>query len=138
MDTADPTTRIRSWHAHVYYDGPAQREQAAPLRAQVADRFTVQLGRWRDALVGPHSRSMYMVAFTPDLFAEIVPFLALNRQGLDVLLHPNTGAPRDDHLLHALWLGERLPVKAEVLPLAATTEQDEQLQINSWPDRPGA
>jgi hypothetical protein len=30
-------------------------------------------------------------------------------------IHPNTGRARDDHLDHALWLGERLPVRAEVL-----------------------
>lgn len=137
MDSTDPGTTIRSWHAHVYYDGPAQRDVAAQLRAQVAQRFVVQLGRWRDALVGPHTRSMYMVAFEPALFAHIVPFLALNRQGLDVLLHPNTGAPRDDHLLHALWLGQRLAVNADSLPLTVSADQDEVLAINSWPDRPG-
>lgn len=136
-NTATTNAAIRSWHAHVYYDGPAQRTAAALLRAQVAGRFVVQLGRWRDALVGPHNRSMYMLAFEPAVFAGIVPFLALNRQGLSVLVHPNTGAPRDDHLRHALWLGEALPVKGEVLPLVSTPEADEQLVINSWPDRPG-
>lgn len=136
MDAIDPSTRLRSWHAHVERDRPAQRHLAARLRAQVAARVTVQLGRWRDALVGPHSRRMHMVAFSADLFARTVPCLGLNRQRLHLLLHPNTGAPHDDHQLHALWLGERLPVKAEVLPQAAAPHEHEAQRINSWPARP--
>ncbi len=136
-DAPDPAGRIRSWHAHVYFDGPVQRAAAEVLRQQIAQRFEVQLGRWRDALVGPHTRSMYMVAFAPERFAELVPFLALNRQGLDVLVHPNTLAPRDDHLVHAFWLGNRLPVKAEVLPMAVSADEDEVLEINNWPARSG-
>ncbi len=59
---------------------------------------------------------MYQVAFAPEVFPALVPWLALNRQGLTVLVHPETDRPRDDHLLHALWLGEKLPLKADILP----------------------
>jgi DOPA 4,5-dioxygenase len=40
----------------------------------------------------------------------------LNRMGLTVLVHPETGRPRDDHTRHAAWLGEVLALKTEVLP----------------------
>jgi DOPA 4,5-dioxygenase len=39
----------------------------------------------------------------------------LNRQGLSVLVHPNTGRSLDDHLVHALWLGDRLSIRSAVL-----------------------
>jgi DOPA 4,5-dioxygenase len=39
----------------------------------------------------------------------------LNRMGLTILLHPQSGRPRDDHTLHATWMGQVLPVKTEVL-----------------------
>ena len=39
----------------------------------------------------------------------------LNRMGLAVLVHPQSGRPRDDHTLKAMWLGQVLPVKTEVL-----------------------
>ena len=133
MSGIDDLGRIRSWHAHIYFDGSAQRDRAAMLREQIAARFTVQLGRWRDQEVGPHTRAMYMVAFEPALFPTFVPWLALNRQGLDVLVHPNTLAPRDDHLEHSLWLGQRLPLKEEVLPERIAPEQDEVLEINNRP-----
>ena len=80
---------------------------AEALRARIAERFSVQLGRWHDVPVGPHTAAMYQVAFDTDVFAAFVPWLMLNRNGLDVLVHPNTLAPRDDHLQHALWLGDK-------------------------------
>ena len=131
--TADPTQCIRSWHAHVYFDGPVQRELAAVLRERIAARFEVQLGRWHDTLVGPHTRPMYMVAFEPARFAQVVPFLALNRQGLDVLVHPNTLAPRADHLVNAIWLGQRLPVNESTLPEIITSDEVEPVLINNRP-----
>jgi DOPA 4,5-dioxygenase len=118
---AAPLSRIRSYHAHIYFD-PGTRSRAEALREQIAVRFSVQLGRWREAPVGPHSAAMYQVAFAPEVFAAFVPWLMLNRQGLDVLVHPNTGAPRDDHLVHALWLGRPLPLGDSVLPLRSERE----------------
>ena len=65
--------------------------------------------------VGPHPGAMYQIAFNPDQFPTLVPFLMLNRQGLTVLVHPETGRSRDDHLLHAIWMGEVLALNASVL-----------------------
>ncbi|HJS84438.1 MAG TPA: DOPA 4,5-dioxygenase family protein [Acetobacteraceae bacterium] len=107
---------IRDWHAHVYYDPERTKQQAAELRGWIEQRFPVRMGRWHDVPVGPHPGAMYQVAFAPEVFPALVPWLALNRQGLTVLVHPETDRPRDDHLLHAIWLGEKLPLKAEILP----------------------
>jgi DOPA 4,5-dioxygenase len=109
---------IRDYHAHVYYDPATTRAIAETLREEIGREFIVQLGRWHDSLVGPHTAPMYQVAFGVDQFATLVPFLMINRRGLRVLVHPNTGAPRDDHVLHALWLGEPLAIKADVLPVS--------------------
>jgi aromatic ring-cleaving dioxygenase len=106
--------RITDYHMHVYYDADS-RDRAALLREWVESRFAVRMGRWHDAPVGPHVRAMYQIAFTPDVFPALVPFVMMNRMGLTVLLHPESGRPRDDHTLHAVWMGEVLPVKAEVL-----------------------
>jgi len=85
---------IRSYHAHVYYDPATTRGRAEALRQRIGERFAVQLGRWHDLPVGPHTAAMYQVAFAADLFASFVPWLMLNRAGLAVLVHPNTLAPR--------------------------------------------
>jgi len=111
---------IHAWHAHVYFD-PDDRACALLLHEWLGARFPAAvLGRWHAVPVGPHPRAMYQVAFGPELFPTLVPFLALNRMGLTVLVHPESGRPKDDHLLHALWLGEVLPLNADILPEVET------------------
>lgn len=114
--SADPA-RIRAYHAHIYYQ-PESRGHAAWLREELGQRFPARLGRWHDAPVGPHTRSMYQVAFDPEAFAGVVPFLMLHRGPLAVLIHPETGDEVRDHTAHAAWLGEILPLRLEALAAA--------------------
>ena len=106
--------RISGFHAHIYYDART-RPVAETLRAAIAARFTTELGRWHDEPVGPHPVSMYQVAFAPEEFTCFVPWLMLNRGGLNVLIHPQTGDAYADHTEHAGWLGTKLPLKLDVL-----------------------
>lgn len=106
--------RIADYHIHVYYD-PESRDRAAQLRQWIEERFPVRMGSWRDEPVGPHTVAMYQVQFAPDVFPTLVPFVMMNRMGLTVLLHPQSGRPRDDHTINATWMGKVLPVKTEVL-----------------------
>jgi len=110
---ADPG-QVRSYHAHIYYD-PETRPVAERLREAIGSRFTVELGRWHDEPVGPHPTAMYQVAFPVGEFSKLVPWLMLNRGGLDVLVHPQTGNAYDDHAIHAMWLGTPLPLRLEGL-----------------------
>lgn len=122
-----PLREITSYHAHIYYDPGAERARAERLRALIAERFQARIGAWHDAPVGPHRKGMYQVAFAVDLFPSFVPWLMLNRMGLSILVHPNTRRPRDDHLTHALWLGEKLPLKEEDLPVEVPETEIEKL-----------
>jgi aromatic ring-cleaving dioxygenase len=107
---------IEHYHAHIYYDPATTRDRAARLRDRVSAAFPdAKVGRWHDELVGPHLRSMYQVAFPSTLLASLLPFLMLNRDGLTILLHPETGNACADHTDHAAWLGEVLPVNVEFL-----------------------
>jgi DOPA 4,5-dioxygenase len=126
-DAPRPVSAISSYHAHIYYELGAGRERAARLRGLIGERFVARIGAWHDALVGPHLRPMYQVAFAVDLFPTIVPWLMLNRMGLSILVHPNTRRPRDDHLVSPLWLGEPLPLKGEILPLEVGADKVEEL-----------
>ena len=58
---------------------------------------------------------MYQVTFLPPQFGTVVPWLMLHREGLDILVHPETGDDVADHTLHSLWLGEKLELNVEVL-----------------------
>ena len=73
--------------------------------AGVEARFDITMGRWHDRPVGPHPCWSYQILFEPALFGELVPWLALNRDGLTVFIHPNTDADLPDHAEHAMWLG---------------------------------
>jgi len=107
---------IRLYHAHVYYDPASTRDRAERLRERVASAFPgATLGRWHDALVGPHTRAMYQIAFPSELLTTLLPWLMLNREGLSILLHPETGDPHRDHTDHAAWLGAVLSLRPESL-----------------------
>jgi aromatic ring-cleaving dioxygenase len=95
---------IETYHAHIYYDA-ATKPAAARIREAVEARFEVVMGRWHDKPVGPHPMWSYQIAFDAALFGEIIPFLALNREGLTVFVHPNTGDALADHTDHVMWLG---------------------------------
>ena len=105
-----PLAAIASFHAHIYFDDAAQREVALRLREQIGARFRLRLGTVHDRLIGPHARAMYQISFDVATFGNFVPWLMLNRQGLTVLVHPNTRDERSDHLVHALWMGEVLDI----------------------------
>lgn len=111
---------IEGYHAHIYYDG-ATRGTAERLRQAIGERFAVRLGRWHDEPVGPHPISMYQVAFAVDELPRLLPWLMLNRGGLNVLLHPLTGDDYEDHARFALWLGTPQPLRLEVLRRAASS-----------------
>lgn len=127
-----PIARIASYHAHVYFDGPAQREKAMRLRERIAERFGVALGHIHDRQVGPHARPMYQVSFDVPTFSTLLPWLMLNRDGLVILIHPNTGRERSDHLSHAVWLGEMLPILHEDR-LSDGAEAEAALDVNTRP-----
>jgi aromatic ring-cleaving dioxygenase len=110
-------TDIVGWHAHIYFTTPQTREAALKLHEQIATGFpSAILGRVHDRPVGPHPIPMYQVAFAPDLFPTLVPFIALHREGLTVLVHPDTLRPLADHTRHPMWMGAVLPLDTSVLP----------------------
>ena len=123
---------IASFHAHVYFDGAGEADAARALREAVAERFAVRLGTWRDGPVGPHTKAMFQIAFAPDLFASLVPWLMLNHGDLSILVHPNTGDERRDHLNDRIWIGAALPLDPAALP-EVPTEPERAGEVNTTP-----
>ena len=112
---ADPS-EINGYHAHIYYDPVKTRDVAARVREGISVGFpAVTVGSWHDEAVGPHAVAMYQIAFGVDAFTRLVPWLMLNRAGLDVLVHPLAGNAYDDHTVYAMWLGDKLPLRLDVL-----------------------
>lgn len=107
-------SEIRGYHAHVYYNA-ATKPQAARLREAIIAKFKVEPGGFSDEPRGPHPVSQFNVIFETPEFQHIVPWLMLNRDGLDVLVHPLTESSYDDHSKNALWLGSPVPLKLDIL-----------------------
>jgi len=103
------------YHAHIYYD-PKTRGVAERVCAAVGEKFRVEIEGFRDEPRGPHPISNVLVVFKPDQFEHVVPYLMLNRDGLDVLVHPLTLDAVEDHSLYAIWLGNPVELKLHTLP----------------------
>lgn len=115
MTTASAgSPEVYGYHAHVYYDQdtfPA----AAKLREALAAEFPVELGRFSGEQVGPHPVPQFQVIFKTEAFQSVVPWLMLNREGLDILVHPLTDDMVDDHTVYAMWLGTPIRLKLDTM-----------------------
>jgi aromatic ring-cleaving dioxygenase len=105
---------VHGYHAHVYYDS-GTLPKAEKLRAALAATFPVELGRFSGEQVGPHPVPQFQVIFTNEVFQNVVPWLMLNRDGLDILVHPLTDDMVDDHTVYAMWLGMPIKLKLDTM-----------------------
>ena len=116
-----------SFDLHIYYNHYDEQETAfaRALWERIRREFPeLRIYKFWDRPVGPHLIAMFEVnLFTPAQFGAFVPWLAVNRGPLSVLIHPNTvdgnGEPAHDeeernHTQRAIWMGERLPVRTQV------------------------
>jgi aromatic ring-cleaving dioxygenase len=105
---------LKGYHAHVYFDA-ATRPIAERLRDTINSKFAVTAGAFSDEPRGPHPVPQFNVIFEAPEFQKIVPWLMLNREGLNVLVHPLTESNYDDHSTYALWLGTPVPLRLDRL-----------------------
>lgn len=109
---------INYYHAHVYYSAdtkPAAEHLRDHLTRHYGDRmgawnqplreYDLIMGRWHDDPVGPHPRGSYQIAFKREMFGALIPLLNTERDGLTILVHPNSGDGLRDHEDLAMWLG---------------------------------
>jgi aromatic ring-cleaving dioxygenase len=104
------------YHAHIYYDPATTRAVAERVCAALGEKFRVEIDGFRDTPVGPHPVANALVIFKPEEFASVVPYLMLNRDGLDILVHPLTTDAVEDHSSFAVWLGDPVALKLHTLP----------------------
>jgi aromatic ring-cleaving dioxygenase len=100
---AEPS--IRDFHAHIYYD-PEEVERARELAAAAQARFPLAVGHFHLKPVGPHPRGSCQLTVPTELFGDVAQWLALNRVGLTIFAHANTGDDLADHTQHVIWFGE--------------------------------
>lgn len=103
---------------HIYYNqfDEAELKFAKELYERIRREFPeLRIYTFWDRPVGPHVLSMFEVnVHTPVQFGAFVPWLAIHRGALSVLIHPNTVDKDEElrnHTQRAIWMGERLPLK---------------------------
>ncbi len=100
-----PQNACAQYHSHVYFD-ETSTEQARELWQNAATLFGVKMGRVHQKLVGPHPHWSCQLAFDSIQFDVLIPWLDTHRNGLNILVHGQTGKSIEDHTAHASWLGE--------------------------------
>ncbi len=108
---------IHSWHVHVYFDA-ATLEKAKALCTEASQKLGLTMGRVHEKPVGPHPDWSCQLAFGPEKIGDVVAFLAIRRDGLVVLVHPETGDELKDHTEHALWMGAVRPLDVSIFKTA--------------------
>ncbi|KAK3333460.1 DOPA-like domain-containing protein [Cercophora scortea] len=128
--------RRGAFDIHIYYlqTNPQQTLYARELWQRIRHEFPeLRIYTLWDKPIGPHPVAMFEVnLFTPAQFGAFVPWLAIWRGPLSVLVHPNTTEPETEidpalretrnHTQRAIWMGERWPIDTGLfkrLPLLA-------------------
>ncbi|MCF6322707.1 MAG: DOPA 4,5-dioxygenase family protein [Gammaproteobacteria bacterium] len=111
MSSVPSVGDISGYHAHVYFSAETLA-QAQALCESAAALFDIEMGRVHQKSVGPHPCWSCQLVFSPEIFSALVPWLALHRDGLTILVHPLSGDELRDHRDYAMWMG-----KVEVLDL---------------------
>ena len=106
-------TRIRDFHAHIYFDA-GQLAEAQAVAAQARERFGVPVGHFHVGPVGPHPRGSVQLTVLPEQFGEFAQWAALNRCGLTIFAHAETGDDLADHTKHVIWFGPSEPLDLRI------------------------
>ncbi|KAI0437451.1 DOPA-like domain-containing protein [Xylaria telfairii] len=106
-------------HIYHYQNNEEQKAYATALWERIRREFPeLRVYTNWDRPIGPHPVAMFEVnLFTPAQFGAFVPWLAIWRGPLSVLIHPNTvedGSHAEielrNHSERAIWMGERIPL----------------------------
>lgn len=104
---------IRDFHAHIYFDVD-EVEMARMLGNAAHQRFGVAEGHYHLRPVGPHPRGSCQLTVPAAQFGDFAQWLVLNRGGLTIFAHANTGDDLSDHTGHVIWFGESEPLNLEM------------------------
>ena len=105
--------KFSSYHFHLYFDDP-QIPAAQSVAEQLADNFSVSVGRVWDRPVGPHPVNSCQITVPREKFEAIVSWLLVHRRGLDVFIHPEGDNDLIDHRDHIMWIGRSYEIDLSI------------------------
>lgn len=101
------------YHAHVYFE-PREQSRALSLRTRVQNELGLKVGTVHNQPVGPHTQGMFQILIPVEALGSILLWLMQHRDGLNILLHADTGNDYIDHTEHLTWLGAPLKLNLDV------------------------
>jgi len=105
---------IKDFHIHLYYDSTTLEKAQEIAQKALVNFPNLGLGRFHQKPVGPHPMWSVQLLVSNENFGPVLGWLSLNRKGLIVFVHPNTGNDLLDHTNHAIWLGEKLDLNLSI------------------------
>lgn len=127
-----------SWHLHVIFD-PMDHDLAYSVREKAANYLGIDLKAQKDSCrhliypmnldicyfepvdhpeedpdATPFVNSEFAFLFYPKDFYKIVTWFLLNREGLDLYIHPNTGCDISDHTSYVIEVGLHRRTRPEI------------------------
>ncbi len=111
---------ISGYHVHVYFHDAESKSKASSLREEMQQRFQIKISHLFEEADkdDPHQRPMFFAQFPAREFADVVPWVMLNQNGLNLFIHPKTGDDLADHRDYSMWLGSVLPINMDGLDRA--------------------
>ena len=105
---------INNFHIHLYYN-ESNINLAKDLAKKVEEKYSIKVGKFHKRNVGPHPMWSVQLSIPTDMFGDILSFVAINRNGLIVFSHPDTGNVLLDHTEYAIWMGDVLDLNLDML-----------------------
>jgi len=115
-----PRPQIKGYHSHVYFDAPRYEQALALCQAADAQFDELVMGRMHQRPVGPHPDWSCQLAYPAHLLNEVLPWLAVHRDGLVIFTHPLSGDDLRDHRDYAIWMGAVRPLKLDMFAAKET------------------
>src|SRR4051812_14995784 len=109
---------VADYHFHLYFT-ERSRASAATIHERLAGQqeFGVRAGPLQGGPIGPHFVPQFQATVLPADLEAALRWYMFNHGDHAVLVHPNSGDELADHTVHALWMGERLPLDHDKLDL---------------------
>ncbi len=107
---AKPQPVIAGYHSHVYFDAHTFEQAESLCKAAAAQFPELIMGRMHQRPVGPHPDWSCQLSYPRDLLNDVLPWLAVHRDGLVIFTHPLSGDDLRDHRDYAIWMGAVRPL----------------------------
>src|SRR5690625_7419841 len=86
--TAKPQPVIAGYHSHVYFDAHTFEQAESLCKAAAAQVPELIMGRMHQRPVRPHPAWCCPLSCPLDLLTDVLQWLAVHRDGLDILTQP--------------------------------------------------